>query len=342
MLKKYFHKRERYYAMLNDNRVVRPFGWGTEFVDVSANSDEYFFSPEISDFKLDSESSHPYEGGVDAALGGRGGSLFPRRLTWTSAVETPSIENNTAYATWFPHETNKSAAVIVLPHWNARAGTYFDLCKVFNRVGLSALRLTMPYHEERMPPELERADHLVAPNVGRTIQSMRQAVVDTRACVRWLKEQGYERVGIVGTSIGSATAFLAFVHDAEIDAAVFNHVSGYMADVVWHGLSTYHVREGLGENITLDELREYWLPVSPMAYMQRLAELPERPQRYIYTRYDLSFPLDLSLDTMDALVRHNIAHSEVTIPCGHYTLGEKPWVYYDGYKIVSYLRKHLK
>jgi hypothetical protein len=118
-----------------------------------------------------------------------------------------------------------------------------------------------------------------------------------------------------------------------IDAAVFNHVSGYMADVVWHGLSTYHVRESFGENITLDELREYWLPVSPMAYMQKLAEQPPRPQRYIYTKYDLSFPVELSLDTMGALRNAGIPHDEVALPCGHYTLGEKPWVWLDGYKI---------
>ena len=32
MLKRYMHKRERHFAMLNDNRVVREFGWGTEFI----------------------------------------------------------------------------------------------------------------------------------------------------------------------------------------------------------------------------------------------------------------------------------------------------------------------
>jgi hypothetical protein len=127
-----------------------------------------------------------------------------------------------------------------------------------------------------------------------------------------------------------------------IDAAVFNHVSGYMADVVWHGLSTYHVRESFGDNLTLDELRELWLPVSPMAYMSKLAAQAPRPQRYIYTKYDLSFPVDLSIDTMKALRKHNIPHSEVALPCGHYTLGEKPWVWMDGYKIISYMRKHLR
>jgi hypothetical protein len=340
MLKRWMHNRERYFAMRDDDRVVHPFDWGMEFVDTNANgsdprkffreysartldnSDEFFFSSEISDLKFDI-SDHG------------------QSLTWTSGVETPSPENNVVRARYFPVDGARSA-VIVLPHWNAKAGTYFTLSKLFNRFGMSALRLTLPYHEERMPPESNRADYLVAPNVGRTLQSLRQAVVDTRSAVKWLKDEGYEKIGIVGTSIGSCVGFFAFTHDLDIDAAVFNHVSGYPADVVWQGLSTYHVKESLSDNVTLDELREYWLPISPMAYLDRLATLPERPQRYIYTLYDLSFPVDLSRDVMREIRRRNIPHSEVTIPCGHYTLGEKPWVYIDGYKIVSFLRKHLK
>ena len=336
MLRRYMHAKERYFAMRDDNRIVQPFDWGIEFVEPQAvgrdprqffekfsndaitNSDDFFFSPEIADFRLDR-----------------------RNLTWTSGITTPSAENNVVRSSYFPKAGAKKA-VLVLPHWNAKAGTYFDLCKVFNDRGFSALRLTLPYHEERMPPELERADYLVAPNIGRTLQSLRQSVVDTRSAVRWLQEQGYEKIGLVGTSIGSCVGFFAFVHDLGINAAVFNHVSGYVADVVWQGLSTYHVKEGLGDNVGLDELRQYWLPISPMAYMDRLASLPERPQRYIYTLYDLSFPVDLSRDTLAALRRNKVPHSRVAIPCGHYTLGEKPWVYYDGFKIVNFLRKHLK
>jgi hypothetical protein len=337
MIKRYMHNRERYYAMLNNDRVVHEFEWGTEFIpdrpngddprklfreyskNVLERSDEFFFSPDVRDFELNGE-----------------------QLTWTSGIETTSVENNTSYATYFPHEANRKSAVVVLPHWNAKAGTYFDLCKFFNKVGISSLRLTLPYHEERMPPELTRADYLVAPSVGRTLQSLRQSVVDTRSAVRWLKQQGYEKIGVVGTSIGSCVGFFAFCHDMTIDAAVFNHVSGYPADVVWHGLSTYAVKEGIGDNLELDELREYWLPISPMAYMDRLSKLPPRPQRYIYTLYDLSFPVDLSRDVMRELRRLKIKHSKAAIPCGHYTLGTKPWVYLDGYKIISFLHKHLQ
>ncbi len=368
MLKRYMHRRERHFAMLNDNRTVQPFEWGVEFLgtrtpssasacrtngydprtelaefssNVVANSDEFFARPSGIEFNLETRL-YPSA----ASLSAEELKTTPEQveipvLTWQSAVETISNENNTAYATYFRHPSSR-AAVIILPHWNAKAGTYFDLAKFFNKVGISALRLTLPYHEERMPPELERADHLVSPNIGRSLQSIRQAVLDTRAAVAWLKQQGYEKVGIVGTSIGSCVAFMAWVHDPLIDASVFNHVSGYMADVVWHGLSTYHVRESFGDNLHLDELRQYWMPVSPMAYMDRLAALPPRPQRYIYTLYDLSFPVELSRDVMRELRRRKIPHSKAAIPCGHYTLGEKPWVYLDGYKIISYLHKHLK
>ncbi len=287
MLRRYMHRREREHAMRDNNRVVRPFEWGMEFVTENANgenpreffreyakktiadSENFFCSPEIKDYKFNGKSFD-----VDK----RHRNIF--------------AENNTAYAHFFPFEKNKKSAVLILPHWNAKAGTYFDLGKMFNRVGISALRLTLPYHEKRMPPELDRADYLVAPNVGQTLQSLRQSVVDTRSAVAWLKEQGYEKVGIVGTSIGSCVGFFAFVHDLTIDAGCFNHVSGYVADVVWQGLSTYHVKEGIGKNVSLEELREFWLPISPMAYMDRLANLPPRPQRYIYTLYDLTFPIN--------------------------------------------------
>ncbi len=360
------HRREKYYAMLNDNRVVHPFGWGEEFIGeeksddpqrlfreyskrMVAESDSFYHLPEIDSFEVIDEPecqvSIAAKSGDSASNGKRQTLKFePGTLNviWKSPIETTSPENNIARAKYFPHGKDKKAAVVVMPHWNAKAETYFDLCQWFNRVGVSSLRLTLPYHEERMPPELERADYLVAPNVGRTLQSLRQSVLDTRAAVRWLKQEGYEKVGVVGTSIGSCVGFFAFVHDETIDAAVFNHVSGYVADVVWEGLSTYHVKEGLENDLTLEELREYWMPISPMAYMDKLQRSKPRPQRYIFTRYDLTFPYHLSREMMDEIEKTGVEHDQTEIPCGHYTLGVKPWVYLDGYKIISFLRKHLR
>ena len=58
-------------------------------------------------------------------------------------------------------------------------------------------------------------------------------------------DQGYERIGILGTSLGSCLSMLTAAHEPLVAAQALNHISPYFADVVWRGLSTRHVREGL-------------------------------------------------------------------------------------------------
>src|SRR5437763_11149439 len=120
---------------------------------------------------------------------------------------------------------------------------------------MSGLRLTLPYHDRRMPPELHRADYIVSANVVRTLQVCRQAVLDARRAIAWLAASGYERIGILGTSLGSCLALLTAAHEPLIRAEALNHISPYFADVVWHGLSTRHVRDGLDGHIELELLR---------------------------------------------------------------------------------------
>ncbi|HRH42464.1 MAG TPA: hypothetical protein PKY82_12630 [Pyrinomonadaceae bacterium] len=337
MLKRYMHNRERYFISQDNNRIVRPFEWGTEFVSENNNTENprQFFSELAKNTVAESDKFFALTEAIDFDVRGND-------LTWQSAVLTNSAENNVVRAKFFPYEKNKRSAVVILPHWNAKPETYFALARLFNKVGVSAFRLTLPYHEERRPPQMERADYLVAPNIGLTLQSIKQAVLDTKASVQWLKKQGYEKIGLVGTSVGSCIGFLAFVHELQIDGAVFNHVSNYVADVVWKGLTTHHVRESLEKEISLEELREYWSQISPASYMTKLAAQKPRSQKYIYTLYDLSFPVELSRNTIKSLREHKIKHSKTTLPCGHYTLGESPWKFIDGYKIVSFLKWHLR
>src|SRR5882672_11188821 len=332
--------REIAHIKRDNNRLVRPFEWGLEFIrehrngadprsvfrehtaQAMARSQDFYALPEIDDWQLTGD-----------------------QLTWTSVVKTPAAENNIARARLFPARRERKrkprAAVVVLPQWNAQPDSHVEACRIFNGLGMTALRLTLPYHEERKPPDIERAEHLVCSNIGRTIQSMRQAVLDTRAAVRWLHLQGIERIGILGTSIGSCTAFLAFAHDESIDVGVFNHVSSYFADVVWKGISTKHVKQGIETNVTLEELREFWKPISPLPFVPRLLEMKRRPMRFIAARYDLTFPVDLSKQVIAEVKSRGIDLDVVWLPCGHYTTAEMPWKAIDAWKIATFMRKHL-
>ncbi len=102
-------------------------------------------------------------------------------LRFTSPVRTRYPENDQVNARWYPASANKQAgkpkqAIIVMPQWNADAFSHNALCRIFNRFGVSALRLSKPFHDVRRPAELERSDYAISSNIGRTITACRQAV----------------------------------------------------------------------------------------------------------------------------------------------------------------------
>jgi len=327
------------------NRVVRPFEWGLDWTPgwpVAQRFPRNGHDPEsylrlLNRAALESSDEFfAYRPPSDFALEGN-------LLRFTSAVTTPYPENNIVHGQWFPARTKPGArrvAVVVLPHWNASVTQHNGLCVGLAKLGISALRLSPPYHDYRMPAELTRADYAVSSNVGRTIDATRQAVIDTRSAGDWLFAEGFERVGLLGTSLGSCYAFLASTHDPRFEVNVYNHCSTYVADVVWEGLSTRHIRESLESSITLDQLRATWMAISPPSYIDRYAKLKKK-SLFIYARYDTTFPVRFSQQVIEKVRELGMDHQAVVLPCGHYTTGETPFKYIDGYHICKFLKRHL-
>ena len=122
-----------------------------------------------------------------------------------------------------------------------------------------------------------------------------------------------------------------------ISVAAFNHASTYVADVVWRGQSTRHIRQGIESEITLETLRQSWLAVSPMSYFDQFSRWP-RKSLIIYAKYDLTFLPELSQAVVKEFERYGLEHKVVILPCGHYTMGEAPYSYMDGWHLASFLR----
>jgi hypothetical protein len=332
-----FHEWERrLLAAAAEHRRVRPFEWGMDWIEglgpgaepevdrlaawasqAVSNSEAFFALPPSDEYALEGD-----------------------RLSFPSAVRTPHEENNIVRARYFPEGSarGRRRAVVVLPQWNADAEGHVGLCRLLNRFGISALRLSLPYHDARMPPELRRADYIVSANVGRTAQVCRQAVLDARRSVAWLADQGYTSIGILGTSLGSCLAMLTAAHEPLIRATALNHISPYFADVIWEGLSTVHVREGLDGRIDLETLRRIWMPISPFPYLERV-----RGKRVllVYARYDLTFPVALSKFLVSEFRRRGIDHEVVVLPCGHYSTGVTPFKWIDGIVLCRFLSRSL-
>lgn len=342
MLERLFHAWERHLASVSKDRVVRPFDWGLDWVppdgasggapaDVIArwvreamtDTDAFYTPPPTDAFRLDPPGPEVEKHG--------------RRLAFPSAIETPHAENNTVTCRWFPSPGSR-AAVLVLPQWNADPGGHVGLCRMLTWNGMNALRLSLPYHDERMPPELTRADYIVSSNVARTLQVCRQAVLDARRAIAWLAREGFDRIGILGTSLGSCLSLLTTAHEPLIRAQALNHVSPYFADVVWRGISTRHVREGFEGHIALDLLRELWKPISPRWFLDRVRD---RRTLLVYAKYDLTFPRDLSEDLLREFKERQIPHELAVLPCGHYTTGKMPFALLDGLLLTRFLKRAL-
>jgi len=268
-------------------------------------------------------------------------------LRFTSAVRTRYAENDQVNARWYPAraETQKGRpkqAIIVMPQWNADALSHNVLCEMFAGFGVSALRLSKPYHDIRRPAEIERSDYAVSSNIGRTMSSCRQAVVDIRSCIDWLEQQGYEQFGVLGTSLGSCYAFIAAAHDARLKVCAFNHASTYFGDVVWTGQSTRHVRAAFAQaGMTQDEVRATHMGLSPAAFMEKFAANPKRVL-VVHARYDLTFLREFSLDVLKDFERLGVDYVGKTLPCGHYTTGEFPYKYIDGWYLGSFVRESFQ
>ncbi|AXC11424.1 hypothetical protein ACPOL_2094 [Acidisarcina polymorpha] len=319
--------------------------------DIVENSDTFFGYRTPDDFRLEERHPQLFPTNVrpetlqkDATLRQRAaaGKLAKAQfLRFTSPVRTMHPENDQVNARWYPATAEKQAgkpkqAIIVMPQWNADAFSHNALCALFNRFGISALRLSKPYHDIRRPAELERSDYAVSANIGRTISACRQAVIDIRCCLDWLESEGYEQFGVLGTSLGSCYAFIASAHDARLRVNAFNHAAMNFGDVVWTGQSTRHIREALEPVMTQAGLAELWRCISPISYLEKFAAATKKVL-VVHATYDLTFRAEFSLQVLERFRAAGLDFVSKVLPCGHYTTGETPYKFIDGWYLGSFV-----
>jgi hypothetical protein len=321
------------------------------------NSEAFFDYAPPTDFRLEERYPELFPTNVrpetlarDAQLkemAAQGKMKAAQFLRFTSPVRSPYPENDLVNARWYPAPAEKMAgkpkqAIIVMPQWNADAFSHNALCSLFNRFGVSALRLSKPYHDIRRPAELERSDYAVSSNIGRTISACRQAVVDIRCCLDWLEAQGYEQFGVLGTSLGSSYGFIASTFDARLRINAFNHASTSVGSVVWTGQSTRHIRAAFEQaGMNQQQLSKLWSCVSPVSYMEKFAAHPKKVL-VVYAAYDLTFLREYSEEVLRYFSELGVDYVSKILPCGHYTTGETPYKFIDGWYLGSFVYSAFK
>ncbi|MCV9910489.1 dienelactone hydrolase-related enzyme [Brucella sp. HL-2] len=257
-------------------------------------------------------------------------------LKFPSDISTDIEENNVVWAK-ITESRSFDRAIVVFHHWNASARNR-QIANFFSRQGITVVEIAMPYHFERSRSGSHYADYMLSANLGRTIQSVKQAVWDGRKLIRWLKSEGYRDISVLGMSLDSWVAGLIAAHDPTVSKASLFLTAGSLADMVWTGRATRSIRESLETDIELADLRRAWGPLNLNNYAQKLARSDLDLHIVLAHRDKVVLP-ELSQQFIQGLEAAGASPNILELNCGHYSLAIPPYILFAGLDLKRFLFK---
>lgn len=255
-------------------------------------------------------------------------------LKFPSDISTEIEQNNVVFAK-ITESGSLDQAMVIFHHWNATAWNR-QIASFFSRRGTTVVEIAMPYHFERSRPGSEYADYMLSPNLGRTIQSVRQAVLDGRKLIHWLKREGYRDISVLGMSLGSWIAGLIAAHDVVVSKASLFLTAGSLADMVWTGRATRAIRYSLEPEIDLPDLKRAWGPLNLENYAHSLAR-PGLDLHVVLAKRDKVVLPELSQRFMQRLKDADAQPNILELNCGHYSLAIPPYILLAGLSLKRFL-----
>jgi hypothetical protein len=86
--------------------------------------------------------------------------------------------------------------------------------------------------------------------------------------------------------------------------------------------------------------------VSPCSYYAKFAGAeaggPDKRVLLVYADYDLTFPREYSLQVVEAFKKYGLNFEPRVLPCGHYTTGETPYKFLDGWYLGWFVYRAFK
>ena len=226
-------------------------------------------------------------------------------------------------------------AVVLLPHWNSDALAYNSLCRVLNWLGIAVLRLSMPYHDIRRPAEI----------AARRLCRLRQHRPHARRL-----PPGRDRHPLLPGLARSSKATASWASWAPAWALVMRfspprtiRAFGWRLSITlplmlptWSGMDNPRATSAQGWNrrSISTGCAGYGAAVSPMSYFKQFARWPKKVADHLCeVRSDIS--AGIFAPGGRRIRAHNLDHKVVVLPCGHYTTGETPYKYMDGWHLAS-------
>jgi hypothetical protein len=266
-------------------------------------------------------------------------------LTFPSTVDSPITANNTGCAFVYPSATKK--AVVILPNLRAEEGAFSRLAGLLSRFGYTCIEAVHPYHGRRHDPNdtaMVPGERLFSSNVHETLWSFSQGISDILALYLFLMREGYTRIGVIGTSIGSTLTIMSLANAEDYRAylerrdpnlvgdvpggicraAVLNLSGGLLSDFIMDAdnIEASYVRKGLVEDLGLTgpDIEHIWPEADPLRFVRKITmpvlSVKSRNDPVLLYRYS---KMQREFFSRNALGGKNFSEFYIPVPTGHYS-----------------------
>lgn len=162
---------------------------------------------------------------------------------------------------------------LICIHGLAMGRTWFDMRAMsaawLHGRGVNLAFPVLPLHGSRSTGVMSGAGFIVG-DVANTLHALTQTVWDVRRVVGWLREEGAERIGVSGLSLGGySTALVASLEDG-LDCAIVGIPPAELGELTLYHATGRALRLAEAENITPERITAALRPVSPLALEPRL------------------------------------------------------------------------
>jgi len=206
-------------------------------------------------YKKDNEKIQPRLTGVK-------NNIYYFELKYRSPVKSIYNKNNTVYAQYIEPK-NKKYAVVFLHGWSVSQGIkWLHFATLLAKSNIAVLFIELPYHIHRTPEGMRSGELFIVADAVKTFNSFEQAVLDVRKGIDFLNDRGFERIGIIGTSIGSMISVIVQAEDKMIDKSVLILSGGDIGLLKWKSFATKqlrrdHIKQGVTHNVCIERRKAF-------------------------------------------------------------------------------------
>ncbi|KIQ78544.1 hypothetical protein RW25_27840 [Bacillus sp. L_1B0_8] len=209
------------------------------------------------------------------------------KFKYQSLIESGDSSNDVVTGEIFLNRNEDVPNVIFVHGW--RMETNERVKKIFHKdilkLGWNMYYFTLPYHFDREPIGSHYSgEYMVSANIERTIKSTKQAVVDLRTLIHWIKTNKKGPVILIGISLGGFITNLTATVECEIDILASIFYANKLSYSIWNTSPGKFIKEDLEHHgVTYDKLIEYWKITEPS---QALPQVNKKNILLICGKYD--------------------------------------------------------